>query len=128
MPTQRTTVYGHEELRRLLHPQSVAVIGASARAGSFGERVLLNQQNFAGRTYPVNARYEKIGEVTCYPSVGALPEVPDCAVITADLCRRSHRCGGRSDRSRFPRHCPTAAFVSGRQSRYDISRDRIERF
>jgi len=83
MPTQRTTVYRHAELRRLLHPQSVAVIGASARVGSFGERVLLNQQNFAGRTYPVNARYEKIGEQTCYPSVGALPEVVDCAVITA---------------------------------------------
>jgi len=83
MPTQRTTVYRHEELRRLLHPQSVAVIGASARPGSFGERVLLNQQNFAGRTYPVNARYDQIGELTCYPSVGALPEVPDCAVITA---------------------------------------------
>ena len=83
MPTQRTTVYRHAELRRLLHPQSVAVIGASARPGSFGERVLLNQQNFAGRTYPVNARYDKIGELTCYPSVGALPEVPDCAVITA---------------------------------------------
>src|SRR5208337_46307 len=78
-----TTVYRHEELRRLLHPQSVAVIGASARPGSFGERVLLNQQNFAGRTYPVNARYDRIGELTCYPSVGALPEVPDCAVITA---------------------------------------------
>ncbi|HVC63403.1 MAG TPA: acetate--CoA ligase family protein [Acetobacteraceae bacterium] len=83
MPTQRTTVYRHAELRRLLHPQSVAVIGASARPGSFGERVLLNQQNFAGRTYPVNARYDRIGEQTCYPSVGALPEVPDCAVITA---------------------------------------------
>src|ERR1700739_1316790 len=83
MPTKRTTVYRHAELRRLLHPQSVAVIGASARAGSFGERVLLNQQNFAGRTYPVNARYEKIGDVTCYPSVAALPEVPDCVVATA---------------------------------------------
>lgn len=83
MPTQRTSVYRHAELRRLLHPQSVAVIGASARPGSFGERVLLNQQNYCGRTYPVNPRYEKIGELTCYPSLAALPEVPDCAVITA---------------------------------------------
>ncbi len=83
MLSQRTTVYRHAELRRLLHPQSVAVIGASARPGSFGERVLLNQQNYSGRTYPVNARYDRIGEATCYPSVGALPEVPDCAVITA---------------------------------------------
>ncbi|MBV9248987.1 MAG: acetate--CoA ligase family protein [Acetobacteraceae bacterium] len=83
MQAKRTAVYRHDELRRLLHPQSVAVIGASARAGSFGERVLLNQQNFSGRTYPVNSRYEKIGEAICYPSVAALPEVPDCAVITA---------------------------------------------
>lgn len=83
MSVQRSTVYRHEELRRLLHPGSVAVVGASARPGSFGERVLLNQQNFAGRTYPVNARYEKIGDATCYPSIAALPEVPDCVVVTA---------------------------------------------
>jgi acyl-CoA synthetase (NDP forming) len=83
MPTQRTTVYRHGDLRRLLHPKSVAVVGASARAGSFGERVLLNQQNYAGRTYAVNARYQMIGDAACYPSVAALPEVPDCAVITA---------------------------------------------
>ena len=83
MSTQRTTVYRHEELRRLLHPQTVAVIGASPRPGSFGERVLLNQQNFAGRTWPVNARYDRIGDAVCYPSVAALPEVPDCVVITA---------------------------------------------
>jgi acyl-CoA synthetase (NDP forming) len=83
MPPHRTSVYRHAELRRLLHPQSVAVVGASARPGSFGERVLLNQANFAGRTYPVNARYQKIGDATCYPSIAALPEVPDCVVITA---------------------------------------------
>jgi acyl-CoA synthetase (NDP forming) len=83
MLSKRTTVYRHAELRRLLHPQSVAVIGASARAGSFGERVLLNQENYSGRTYPVNARYDRIGDAVCYPSVAALPEVPDCAVITA---------------------------------------------
>jgi len=83
MSTQRTTVYRHEDLHRLLHPQSVAVVGASTRPGSFGERVILNQQNYSGRTYPVNARYDRIGETVCYPSVTALPEVPDCVVITA---------------------------------------------
>ena len=81
MQTPRPTLYRYPELRRLLHPQSVAVIGASPRPGSFGERVLLNQQNFVGRTYAVNARYDRIGEAPCYPSVAALPEVPDCAVI-----------------------------------------------
>ena len=59
------------------------MIGASTRAGSFGERVLLNLQHYGGRVYPVNARYERIGDQRCYPNVAALPEVPDCAVITA---------------------------------------------
>ncbi len=83
MQTKRTSVYRHADLTRLLHPASVAVIGASTRAGSFGERVLHNLRHYGGRVYPVNARYERIGEQRCYPDVAALPEVPDCAVITA---------------------------------------------
>jgi acyl-CoA synthetase (NDP forming) len=83
MQIRRTGVYSREQLTRLLHPASIAVIGASARAGSFGERVLFNMKHYAGRAYPVNARYQTIGEHTCYPNVGDLPEIPDCAVITA---------------------------------------------
>ncbi|MEJ0019785.1 MAG: acetate--CoA ligase family protein [Acetobacteraceae bacterium] len=83
MPTQRTTLYQHADLTRLLHPASVAVIGASTRAGSFGERVLHNLRHYGGRVYPVNARYEQIDGRRCYPDVAALPEVPDCAVVTA---------------------------------------------
>ena len=83
MLNKRTTVYSREELTRLLHPQSVAVIGASTRAGSFGERVLFNLKHYGGRHYPVNARYQTIGDLTCYPNVRDLPEAVDCAVITA---------------------------------------------
>jgi len=83
MQNRRTGVYSRDQLIRLLHPQSIAVIGASTRPGSFGERVLFNMKHYAGRSYPVNARYQTIGEQTCYPNVRDLPEVPDCAVITA---------------------------------------------
>jgi acyl-CoA synthetase (NDP forming) len=83
MQTKRTTVYQHADLTRLLHPASIAVVGASTRAGSFGERVLMNLKHYGGRVYPVNARYERIGDQRCYPDVAALPEVPDCAVVTA---------------------------------------------
>ncbi len=82
MTARANTVYRHADLVRLLNPNSVAVIGASTRAGSFGERVLNNLTKFAGRFYAVNARYDRIGELPCYANVGALPEVPDCAVIT----------------------------------------------
>ena len=83
MPIRRTGVYRREELTRLLHPASIAVIGASTRPGSFGKQVLANMDHYTGRAYPVNARYSTIGAHTCYPNVRDLPEVPDCAVITA---------------------------------------------
>jgi acyl-CoA synthetase (NDP forming) len=83
MQPRRTGVYSREQLNRLLHPASIAVVGASTRAGSFGERVIFNMKHYAGRSFPVNARYQTIGDQTCYPTVADLPEVPDCAVITA---------------------------------------------
>jgi len=83
MQNRRTGVYSREQLTRLLHPQSIAVIGASTRAGSFGKQVLANMAHYSGRAYPVNSRYQTINEQTCYASVADLPETPDCAVITA---------------------------------------------
>jgi acetate---CoA ligase (ADP-forming) len=83
MQDKRTTVYSKAELTKLLDPASIAVIGASTRAGSFGERVLHNLRHYGGPFYPVNARYQTIGDLTCYPNVKDLPEVVDCAVITA---------------------------------------------
>ena len=71
----------HLELERLLHPASIAVIGASPRPGAFGAAVLRNLGDYRGRVYPVNARYQKIGELVCYPNIGAVPERVDCALI-----------------------------------------------
>ena len=62
MLARRTSVYSRAELLRLLNPASVAVVGASTRSGSFGECVVNNLAKFAGRYYPVNARYDRIGE------------------------------------------------------------------
>src|SRR4051794_6195934 len=83
MQNRRTGVYSREQLTRLLHPQSIAVIGASTRPGAFGKQVLANMSHYGGRAYPVNARYTTINDQTCYPNVRDLPEVPDCAVICA---------------------------------------------
>lgn len=74
-------LYRHDELVRLLHPRSIAVVGASSRPGSFGERVVNHLAGFDGTVYPVNARYERIGERICFPSIEALPEAPDCVVV-----------------------------------------------
>lgn len=76
-------LYRHAQLSRLFNPKSVAIIGASPRAGSFGERTQLAMAHFTGNLYLVNPRYEEIGGLKSYPSVTALPEAPDCAIIVA---------------------------------------------
>ena len=78
----RTEVHRHAALRRFLHPSSVAVVGATTRPGAFGNRVLENMSRFTGRLMPINAKYERIGDHVCYPSLAALPETPDVAVLT----------------------------------------------
>ena len=57
-------------------------MGASPNATSFGARTLANLARFDGNVYPINAKYEKIGALACYPAIEALPESPDCVVIT----------------------------------------------
>ncbi|MCM5570503.1 acetate--CoA ligase family protein [Burkholderiaceae bacterium FT117] len=76
-------LYRHADLRRLVDPASIAIVGASAREGSFGLRLLRNLSRYKGRLHLVNARYERIEERPCHPSLSALPEVPDCVVVAA---------------------------------------------
>lgn len=72
-----------EALSRLLRPRSVAVVGASDKPGALGASVLgnLDRNGFAGEVYPVNPGRETIGARPCLPSVGALPEGVDVAVL-----------------------------------------------
>ena len=82
MQSSRDTGYSHAQLHPLLAPCSVAIIGASGRPGSFGERTLRNlRAHFAGPVHLVNPQYGRLGDDPCHPEVAALPEVPDCAVI-----------------------------------------------
>jgi acyl-CoA synthetase (NDP forming) len=81
MKTLSRPLRRHLALERLLHPASIAVIGASPRPGAFGAAVLRNLGRYEGRIYPINARYQHIGELVCYPSVGAVPEKVDCALL-----------------------------------------------
>ncbi|MFH5924374.1 acetate--CoA ligase family protein [Roseomonas xinghualingensis] len=78
-------VYRRADLLRLLEPESIAIVGASSRAGSFGERTARNLANFVGRLHLVNPRYERLGDLPCYPSIAALPEVPDLVVAATPI-------------------------------------------
>ncbi|HEY7076286.1 MAG TPA: CoA-binding protein, partial [Solirubrobacteraceae bacterium] len=68
------------DLSRLLGPRSVAVVGASERAGSYGGEVLLNlaRMGFPGEVVAVNPRRESVHGVPCVP---ALTSAVDAVVV-----------------------------------------------
>lgn len=70
-------------LNYLFAPRSVALIGASPRAGSVGATVMKNlmEGGFSGPIFLVNPKHAQIDGHRCYTSVAELPGVPDLAVL-----------------------------------------------
>jgi acetate---CoA ligase (ADP-forming) len=73
----------------MLGARSIAVVGASPRAGSFGERMVIEAARGSARMHLVNPRYQRIGGHPCAPSLSDVDEpvdlvllgVPDSALI-----------------------------------------------
>lgn len=70
-------------LDHLLEPASVAVFGASARAGSVGATVWNNLRSggFKGPVHAVNPKHATIDGVATYARAADLPSPPDLAVV-----------------------------------------------
>ena len=70
-------------LQSFFAPASIAVVGATDREGSVGRTVLANlvRGSYHGRVFAVNPKHSEILGAKCYPSVAALPEPVDLAVI-----------------------------------------------
>lgn len=67
----------------LFSPRSVAIVGASDNATRIGGRPLryLREAGFEGAVYPVNPKRESVQGYKSYPSIAALPETPDLALL-----------------------------------------------
>ena len=67
----------------LFRPSSVAVIGATEKAGSVGRTVLWNliSSPFGGTVLPVNPSRDSVLGIKAYPSLAAIPDPVDLAVI-----------------------------------------------
>jgi len=72
-----------ENLDKIFKPKSIAVIGASEKAGSPGYRVFRNLigSGYEGVVYPVNPNRESVQGVQAYPSIDNVPKVVDLAII-----------------------------------------------
>ena len=76
------------DLRPLFAPRSIAVVGASARGGIAATvRANLGVLGSETRCHFVNPRYEELQGQPCYPSIAALPEVPDTVVVAVNPLR-----------------------------------------
>ena len=91
-------------LEPLFAPRSVAVVGAGHRPGSIGRFILLNIRDagFTGTLHAVNPHLGDIDGIPSVPSLAALPEAPDLAVVTvpaAAVLDVAQECGKRGSRS-----------------------------
>lgn len=70
-------------LPELFSPRSIAVVGASTDPRGYGGAVVRNlvRHGFAGRVFPVNPKYDEVDGLPCFPSVDAIPDSVDLAVL-----------------------------------------------
>lgn len=67
----------------IFNPKTVALIGATEQPGSVGRTMLWNliSSPFGGTIYAVNPKRHNVLGIKAYPSVGAVPEQVDLAIL-----------------------------------------------
>lgn len=71
------------DLSRLLNPKTVAVIGASDDPTRIGGKPIayMLKRGYQGTILPVNPKRDTVQGLKSYPSVQALPQTPDIAIV-----------------------------------------------
>ena len=115
---ERERAAGVASLRHALAPASVAVIGASPDPWSAGRTILRNiiTAGFAGPVHVVSPGLAELHGIPCLPSVAALPDHVDLAVIAAPAAAVpgiAEDCGRRGVRARAGGH-DAASLPAGR--------------
>jgi acetyl coenzyme A synthetase (ADP forming)-like protein len=116
-------------LRPFFQPQAVAVVGASRDPQSIGFRLLdaLRAGGFTGRIYPVNPQASELAGLPVAPSVRAIPEPADLAVIAVPrdaVLPVVDDCAARGLRALV---VITAGFAEVDQKGYELQQRLVER-
>lgn len=71
------------DLRSLIHPKSVAVIGASKTPGKIGYAVIENikASGYTGEVYPINPKEQEVAGYKAYPNIRDIGKPVDVAVF-----------------------------------------------
>src|SRR5918992_1497166 len=70
-------------LRAMLEARSVALVGASPKPGTAGNRMVrqLMVGGFSGEVAAVNPKYDEVEGFACYPTLQEVPFVPDLVLL-----------------------------------------------
>ncbi|HEY6010841.1 MAG TPA: CoA-binding protein [Nitrospirota bacterium] len=69
------------ELHNFFYPATVALIGATDKPDKPGTAILENLAHFSGAVFPVNPKHRTLLGHQCYPSLNAIPEQIDLAIV-----------------------------------------------
>jgi uncharacterized protein len=58
-----------------------AIVGVSEDRDKWGRKLFDKMTELGFKTYPVNPKYEMIGNFTCYPSLNQIPEKIDVLIV-----------------------------------------------
>jgi acetate---CoA ligase (ADP-forming) len=83
MPPATATAKCRHPLHTFFSPDSIALIGASRDPEKIPGRLLsmLRKNEFPGKLYPINPNYGDIEGLTCYPSIAAVGQPIDLAIV-----------------------------------------------
>ena len=72
-----------DTINLFFNPKNVVLFGASDKPGSVGETTLKNLllSKDTRNVYIVHPKHEQMMDIKCYPSLSALPEIPELAVV-----------------------------------------------
>ena len=75
------------DLHGFFYPRTVALIGATDKRDKPGTAILENLAHFSGAVYPVNPKHQTLLGHRCYPSITAVPDKIDLAIIALPAAR-----------------------------------------
>jgi len=112
-------------LDKLLHPRSIAVVGASARTGrgpAFFNAI--HEFGFKGELYPVNPKYDEVFGIKAYPSVKDIPGEVDYVISSVPASQVLGLISDCADKGVKIIHLFTARFSeTGRKDAADLEQE-----
>ena len=89
------------DLKTLFDPENIALIGASATFGKWGQVILANivAGGFKGKVFPVNPKGGKMYGLPVFQKVTDIPDAVDLAFITTPAEDGSGTAGGAGEKA-----------------------------